>query len=782
MKTYLDLVPITAKINRRNSRMTRICIFLAVLLITGIFSMADMQLRAQRVHTTYQNGCWHAAFNGITQEQAALIQARPEIKASSWYGVTNYRLDKGYTLEGTETVLCGLEEDFLKFFPATKIVEGSFPTQTDQVIATEGVRDHLNIQLGDSLNLITPQGESLSFTVCGFTGNTSMLTQQDAFGIFMGIDTYWKYFAADTEHLDSQFYVQFTPYCNIQKNISQIQSQFGLGEKQISQNTAILGMMFQSLDSYMVQLYLSVLILALLVVLAGALMIASSLNSSIARRTEFFGMLRCLGATPKQIRRFVRREAIGWCKTAIPAAVLFSVLICWILCAMLRFISPGLFAELPVFGVSWPSIIFGTILGIITVLAAAHAPAKKAAKVSPLTALSGNTFFDHFARRAANTRLLPVDVALGIHRAKGSRKNFFLITASFAFSIILFLSFTTVVDFLNHAFQPLKPYAPDLSIISPDSSCSIDPDLTKEIQKMPGVQRVFGRSFAYNLQAVSQGESVTVNLISYEEYQFQWAEEDMLIEGSVEDVAEGKGFLTVYSSSNPLKTGDCLTLDTLSGAMEFPISGTLSTSPFSREEGKEIIICSEKLFRQITGESNYTIVDVQLLRSATDSEVSDIRELGGEENQFSDRRMSNQETIGAYYSGSLFIYGFLAAIALISIFNIINCISMSVSAHIRQYGAMRAIGMSDLQLLRMVACETSAYGLSGIFFGCLIGLPLHWLLFREIVTSRWGTAWSIPVLPVAIILLITLFAILLAVLAPAKRIHNLSIVDTINDH
>mgnify|MGYP000576816313 CR=1 FL=1 len=42
MKSYLSLVPISAKVHKRQSRMTRICIILAVFLVTSIFSMVEM--------------------------------------------------------------------------------------------------------------------------------------------------------------------------------------------------------------------------------------------------------------------------------------------------------------------------------------------------------------------------------------------------------------------------------------------------------------------------------------------------------------------------------------------------------------------------------------------------------------------------------------------------------------------------------------------------------------------------------------------------------------------
>ena len=36
--------------------------------------------------------------------------------------------------------------------------------------------------------------------------------------------------------------------------------------------------------------------------LTSVLMISSGLNSSVAQRTRFFGMLRCLGTTRKQLK------------------------------------------------------------------------------------------------------------------------------------------------------------------------------------------------------------------------------------------------------------------------------------------------------------------------------------------------------------------------------------------------------------------------------------------------------------------------------------------------
>lgn len=40
-------------------------------------------------------------------------------------------------------------------------------------------------------------------------------------------------------------------------------------------------------------------------------------------------MMRCLGMSRQQIIRFVRLEALNWCKTAIPVGVALGIVVTW---------------------------------------------------------------------------------------------------------------------------------------------------------------------------------------------------------------------------------------------------------------------------------------------------------------------------------------------------------------------------------------------------------------------------------------------------------------------
>ena len=171
--------------------------------------------------------------------------------------------------------------------------------------------------------------------------------------------------------------------------ISDIKTQYHLTEEQLSENTALLGVMGFSGDSYMMGLYGVAAVLFILVLMAGVLMIAGSINSNIVERTQFFGMMRCIGASRKQIISFVRLEALNWCKTAIPIGIVSGVLMTWGICALFKLVVSGEFTYIPLFEISMIGIVCGILVGLLTVLFAAQSPAKRAAKVSPMAAVSG---------------------------------------------------------------------------------------------------------------------------------------------------------------------------------------------------------------------------------------------------------------------------------------------------------------------------------------------------------------------------------------------------------
>ena len=155
--------------------------------------------------------------------------------------------------------------------------------------------------------------------------------------------------------------------------------------------------------------------------------------------------------------------------------------------------------------------------------------------------------------------------------------------------------------------------------------------------------------------------------------------------------------------------------------------------------------------------------------------------MAGSDIIFSDLRKGNQEDKATYFAAQFVLYSFLAIIAMITLFNMINSISMSVTARIRQYGAMRAVGMDGGQLTGMVIAEALTYAASGLVVGCAAGLALSRYLHIMLITKYFGTEWSLPVPLLCIIAAFNLFTALLAARAPSRRIRSMAITETINE-
>lgn len=531
-------------------------------------------------------------------------------------------------------------------------------------------------------------------------------------------------------------------------------------------------------------LLLTSVVLFFLILLAGILMISSSLNSTVSQRTKFFGMMRCIGMSSEQIIHFVTLEALNWCKTAVPIGVILGVVLTWVMCAGLRFIVGEEFSNIPLFGISFIGIICGILVGIITVLLAARAPAKRAAKVSPVLAVSGNYERKDRKKSKISPGILKVEIALGIDHAIAVKKNILLITGSFALSIILFLSFTVLVDFVN-CVMPQSASTSDIDISSGDGSNSIDNNLSKQIIDMDGVKQVYGRRSYYGLSAEVNGDeeiSSTVDIVSYDDFDLKCLQKDNALK-------KGSNLSSIYgnskyvlATSDPYSSweiGDKISINN----EELIIAGLLKYDPFSSDgltNGKITLITSGETFVRLTGIKDYSLLMVQTTREATDNDVAAIQNLIEGKYKFQDKR--DQRTGGTYLAFIFCVYGFLGIIMLVSVLNIVNNVSMSVSARTKQYGVMRAVGMDGYQILKMIAAEAVTYAICGCVAGGIIGLSVNKFLYKKLITDHFPYAiWNIPVSSLFIILLFVIFATGISIYGPVNRIRNISVTETINE-
>ena len=277
--------------------------------------------------------------------------------------------------------------------------------------------------------------------------------------------------------------------------------------------------------------------------------------------------------------------------------------------------------------------------------------------------------------------------------------------------------------------------------------------------------------------------SRTFDFVSFYEFDLKPLQKDGTLRwGS--DLSEVYGdseyVLATWDQNTPWAVGDTI----LIGDEQITIAGLLKYDPFSGDGltgGKITLITSDETFIRLTGITDYSLIMIQTTSDATDEDVAAIRQIV-EESGYTMNDKRDERTSGTYFAFVACVYAFLGIITLVTVLNIVNSISMSVSARIRQYGSMRAVGMDGRQLSKMILAEAFTYAFWGCIIGCAVGLPFSKVIYHFLITDHFPYAsWSLPIGSLAVIVLFVIAAAVLAAYSPAKRMRTISVTETINE-
>ena len=209
MKSYLSLIPISAKIHKRKNRMLLTCIILAVFLVTALFSMADMGIRMQELRAYHDHGNWHIGIKNITQNYVDKINSQSDVSLAAWYDALNYRLDKEYYINGKKTLVCGISEDFLDLY--TGFTQNAYPKDETEAIISSNLENLYGLKVGDAIVLNSPQ-KDFKFRVSGIYDDSENLMVNDAVGIYVNTKAFNEILSINSETGEPTYYIQFNKY------------------------------------------------------------------------------------------------------------------------------------------------------------------------------------------------------------------------------------------------------------------------------------------------------------------------------------------------------------------------------------------------------------------------------------------------------------------------------------------------------------------------------------------------------------------------------------------
>ncbi|MDY3729246.1 MAG: FtsX-like permease family protein [Candidatus Choladocola sp.] len=386
--------------NRTRNLFAVLAIILTGMLFTAVFSLLGGVMQVTEESTMREvGGRAHAGLKGATMEQYEKIISDPLVKRSDY------------------NILIGVAENILKrsgevrYLPEEKsledyfitLEEGHLPDTEDGIVVDTFVMDECKIPhaLGEKITLVIPfMGEKVEkeFTVSGWYEGDSI---SHASELFVS-EAFWMELKGDLTDADFKAWgeehpedvnvgllaanLYFDNSSHIEEKVRTVIEHAGYEpEKDVDYgvNWAYMENRLEQVDPFTIVMAAGAVCVILL---TGYLIIYNIFQISVMGDIRFYGLLKTIGTTKKQLRRLIMRQAMVLSLIGIPLGLLLGYGIGKVLLPfMMSFMDYGNAAVSLEFH---PLIfVFGAAFSILTVFLSCRKPGKVAGSVSPVEAV-----------------------------------------------------------------------------------------------------------------------------------------------------------------------------------------------------------------------------------------------------------------------------------------------------------------------------------------------------------------------------------------------------------
>lgn len=621
---------------------------------------------------------------------------------------------------------------------------------------------------------------------------------------------------------------------NAEEKANVIARDIGIDSANISLNNKLLRLSAQGTDEIFNETMIFLLLFIVgLIIISTIAVIYNAFNISVLERISQFGLLRSVGATPSQIRGIVLKEAFILSVISIPIGFLSGIgamKIVFYIINKIQFNS-NLLSDMEA-NISLTVFLISTVIGLITVFLSAIGPAIKAGKVSPLEAVRNTggfkkETFKKVKRSSFIRKVLGVEGEIAYKNLRRNRKRFIITVFSMVISISLFITFSSFSDYMFKAgviegttsgnFSAWMEDTNEFNLIYNELKTIKDVKRVYKLRETSGevlveedkIDNVI-KEMGINIEEdVKDGLIKTHNtdILTIGDENFDLLK-SVLVEGTInkEDLENDNGVLVINNTYvyNPntnkrklvqgynLKPGDKIQFapyrsyeegkDTV--YKELKVVGVLERGIL--EDGYNLnggisIVTTEKNLENILGEGKAGSARI-IIEMEDNFDLEPIRTyLEEKENtmayfSYMDYAKAAEENRAASIITSIFLYGFVTLITLISSINIINTISTNIILRTREISMIKAVGMTQGGIKRMVALESLFYGIYAAVIGGVIGTGLAYTMFTLVIRLS-EFEWTIPWKNIAIACIGATIVALFSGILPLKRINDGIIVE-----
>ena len=580
---------------------------------------------------------------------------------------------------------------------------------------------------------------------------------------------------------------------------------------------------------YRTLLSLTAIIMAVIII-GSVSLIYNAFAISVSERSRHLGMLASVGATKRQKRNSVFFEGFIIGVISIPIGIICGLVGIGVTFWSINSVIQGALGveEKLTVSITPLSILSACAVSLLTILISTYLPAIKASKISAIDAIRQTTEVKLTGKAVKTSKFVRkffgIEAEIGLKNLKRNKRKYQATVFSLVISIVLFLTVSVFTDNLK------KSLVLSQDGVKYDISVSMDNKVSESNQKLlnsfatlndvseSSVMEVLNVNAWINKAEAADEFRKAVYKDNFENGKYPYfIKIHALNEKNLRTYAKTVG-ADFDQLTNPANIAG-IVIDTIpyqdeaSGkyvetkAIYTKIGQSIDLTYFDQDTEKEVnlnkveiaaltnqfpmgispagigglnIIVSEQVMNQLMNEKMYDRTQTFLYLKSKDpmktqQEIEEIKESKMYVYNVYQGRQQEEQMIMLM---SVFTYGFIALITAISIANIFNTISTSISLRKREFAMLKSVGMTPKGFNKMINYESIFYGIKALLYGLPISIAVMYLIHRSMMNS-FSYGFTLPWISIIYVVAAVFIIVSSAMLYSSAKVKKENIIDTL---
>ena len=736
-----------------------------------------------------------------------------------------------------------------EYFNELKLIEGSFPKNENEIVISNHVITNggLNYKVGDIV--------TFTYGSRNIDGDITLANSELVDGEFLtneGTHTYKIVGIVDRSNFESYSasgYTVFTLDVNSDKENVNLYVMFNKNKKIIKQseklakelgynnyinyNSTLLALYGESTYGNVMTTMVSMMMIMLALVSIGCIIVIyNSFAISVMERKKEFGLLSSIGATKRQLSHTVFFEAVFVGVIGIILGILGAYVgIGCVVLVINNLISDMLEYKLhlvtnPLF------IIIPVIFMIIVIGLSAFIPSRRASKVSPIEAIRQNDDIKINKKKIKTSKLVNklfgIEGEIALKNIKRNKKKYRVTVVSLFISIVLFISFSSYMNYtLNTASSVIGevPYDYQISYFGNGDDKEVL-DKINEIVKSSDVKEYLSYGVsnlsiignytysdeyldfyksAYGDDGIKALNNLKYQYISiyilddnsYNKYKnlIGLDKDSVILLNKFKGVSYGNNKRVNYNI--PVINNGNINIK----ICNFDDDEDVDTTKYCNKNIDNIFVTNKSfdLIEEFSYMSDFKIVvNKKLYDSISDSSthytqfniISDntnnIDKLTKELDKYSNVNYTNikesmKQANNLILVVKILMYGFISLVTLIGVTSVFNTISTSMALRKREFAVLRSIGLTNRGFNKILFFESLFFGMKSLIFAIPVSIGvtvlIHYALADMMSISTIIIPWKYIIISIVSVFVI----VLLTMMYSTSKIKKHNIIEQIRE-